>query len=483
MVAKTQPDAWTKRFGRSLQGETRDNYREYTAVLDQGLHLNRDRSKWQEPNPELSMALAVQQAVRSRLPLRTDPRSYQDYEALADDYSASIAIVRAAIEDVRRFVRAIVEVNNTYSAHGAENPLLRSTFWESYYGQMTKRSTSMLIPPQVMLSAELEGMDVEVAATRLCEKLGQTVRRFSDGVAAMLAELQAVELIGRINWRIPTACDSFYYEDMVVHEHLGEEVVERSPPEDVEFDYERLVKRVRQDVKKVSKDRHVVQHGLHVKVIGKAQRSPIDRFPDVIPEHVRRFLKTTPEWLSELMEIVSGKSRTDFVVARDIFVEEREVARTHREEWYEPCYCPLVTVGDYVLTGWGAKEVQVETARQHYGWLYTLAATLVVLAAICMGLARLGSWMWGYVAPVAATLSLAMFIEASRKRAIAQAEIASIGKLLSAGLSWFLLSSGLMGLAVGVATASWLLGMASGVCVVAGGLLLRRVMYRKSKKA
>jgi hypothetical protein len=91
--------------------------------------------------------------------------------------------------------------------------------------------------------------------------------------------------------------------------------------------------------------------------------------------------------------------------------------------------------------------------------------------------------MWGYVAPVAATLSLAMFIEASRKRAIAQAEIASIGKLLSAGLSWFLLSSGLMGLAVGVATASWLLGMASGVCVVAGGLLLRRVMYRKSKKA
>ena len=116
------------------------------------------------------------------------------------------------------------------------------------------------------------------------------------------------------------------------------------------------------------------------------------------------------------------------MVARDIVVEEREVIE-HKIEWREPCYCPLVTVGDYVLTGWGARETDVETARQFYGWLYALAVALVALAAISMGLARLGSPLWGYAAPLAATLSLVAFVEACRKRGIAREETVGIGQL------------------------------------------------------
>ena len=481
MASETEPRRWSNRIGRSLQPESRAIYREHTDVMDRGLHLDRERSQWQEPKPERWLAEEVQQAVRRRLPLRPDPRSYRDYDALAADFTASVEFLRAATVDLRQFIDGLVEVNNRYSSNVAENAALRKTFWESYYGDIAKQALSSLMPPAVILSAELEGMLVEVAAMELRDRLDRMAERFSKGVAGAFAELQAAELIGRVDWKVPTACDSFYYEDTVLHEHLGEEVVEVSSPKDVEFNYQQLFKRVQQEVKKVSKDRHVVRHGLHFKVVGNAEKSTVDNFPMVIPQHVQSFLKTSPDWLRDLMQIVRGKTRTDIVVARDIFVEEREVTKTHVHEWKEPCFCPLVTVGDYVLTGWGTREATVETARQNYGWLYLLSVALVGMAAISIGLARLGSPLWGYAAPLAATLSLGTFIEACRERAIARGEMADIWGLLTAGFAWFTFSSGLMGLMVGVAGGSWIIGTASALVCGLGADLLRRVVRRRKQ--
>jgi hypothetical protein len=323
----------------------------------------------------------------------------------------------------------------------------------------------------------MEGLLVEVAAMKLCERLDGMVKRFGKGVADAFAELQSAELIGRVDWRVATACDSFYWEDVVLHEHIGKEVT-KSEPKDVEFDYDRLKKRVQQEVRKTSKDRHTVRHGLHLKVVGNAHRSSIGDFPEVIPEHVQRLLKATPEWLTDLTELVRGTTRTDIVIARDILVEDRELSEIEVKEWEQPCYCPLVTVGDYVLTGWGTRESDIETARQSCGWLYALAAALVLLAAFSMALARLDNPMWSYGAPVAVTLSLAAFIEARRKHAIARGDVAGLGTLIAGGLAWFLLATGLMGLAAGVATPNWLLGIAGGVVTGVSGVLLRRVFQR-----
>jgi hypothetical protein len=410
------------------------------------------------------------------MPLRSDPTSYQDYEELVDHYTASVEFLRNANEDMQGFIDALVDVNNTYSTKGPSDTPLQRTFWEGYYGQMGKQAVSGLMPPTVILSAELEAMPVQSAAERLCDRLERMVERFGRGVADALAELQSVELVGRVEWKTPTACDSFYYEDTILHEHVGREVIELSPPEEVSADYERMVRWVQQEVRTVSKDRHVVRHGLHVKILGKAERSPVDRYSKVIPEPVQEFLRATPVWLRELSQIVSGKVRTDLVVGRDIFVEEREVAVERKESWPEPCACPLVTVGDYVLTGWGAKEADVEEASQLHGGLYSLAVALVALAAISMGLARLGNPLWSYAAPLAATLSLAVFIEACRKRAVARGEVIPMSKLIGGGLAWFVLASGVMSLAVAVATESWVLGIVGGVVTVIAGLLVRRVL-------
>jgi len=473
MVSLTNSAAATDRLGRSVQAAARERYRQHTAVLERGLPPARQTRDVPVVSEESSLAGRIGQAVQSQLPLRTEPEAYRDYDSLAADYSASVEFLRAAVADVRHFVDALLKFNCTYSSSGTENTKLRQEFLDAYYGGLTKAALAFLTPPPVILSAELEGLPVELAAVELRERLERLVARFSEGVAAAFLELQAAELVGRIDWPVPTACDAFYFEDTVQHEHLGREVTKHE--KDVEFDYDRMVKHVRGEVKTVEKDRHVVRHGLHLKVVGNARQHAIDAYAGVVPVDVRRLLKVIPPWMRGLVQIVEGTTRTDLLVARDIYVEEQEIGETESREWLEPCFCPLITIGDYVLTGWGAREDNIEVARRNYGWLYLLAGALVFVAAICTGLGELVGSLLGYVAPVAATLSLVAFVEACREKAIARQEHATVGKLISVGLAWLVFSLGLMALGSGLATSNWFSG-GMGACVtIAGGVLLWRV--------
>ena len=283
-----------------------------------------------------------------------------------------------------------------------------------------------------------------------------------------------MEWIGRIEWaETPTACEAFYYEDTIIHEHLGREITE-GPQEELEA-HIGSHRRVRQEVRTVSKDRHVVRHGLHLKVLGKARQNSINRFNQVIPVEVQQFLKTLPHWLRDLVQIVAGKSRTDLVFAHDIYVEEQEVSEVRREEWSEP-WCPLVTFANsYVLTGWGAREATIETARQNYAWLYVTAVALLLLVAVSMGLGQLASPIWGYLASLAASLSLAAFVEARREGAIARQRQASVWSLTVDGTAWFGFCLGIMALSVGLTAPNWVLVGVGVLVTTVGDMRWRRL--------
>ena len=105
------------------------------------------------------------------------------------------------------------------------------------------------------------------------------------------------------------------------------------------------------------------------------------------------------------------------MVARDIFVEERELTKTHQHEWKEYFdFCPLVTVGDYVLTGWGATRSHRRDSASE------LRLAVRAFGRTCRAggdLDRTGSTgksLVGLLAPLAATLSLGAFVEACREQ-------------------------------------------------------------------
>ena len=475
MILQGDPVVRPERFGRSLQEAAQKRFGERAGVL------------FLEPGPaprktvpatvvcEAELAEQIEDSMRATLSLFVEPKAYRDYDSLANDYIQSTRLLREAATDMRTLVESVWQVNTDYETSGAANAQLREAFLEDYFGDMAKKSTVDLTVPLEILTAEMEAKPLELAETELRDRVDRLLSGFAKDAAEVFARMQALELVGRIDWETPKACDAFYYEDTVIHAHLGEEVIQ-GPAEDVEFDYEQKVKRVRQEVRTVSKDSHTVRHGLHLKVLGKGLKSPIDRFTGVIPIDIRQFLKTVPTWLQPLVRIVEGTTRFDGIVGRDIYLETREVSRTEDREWLEPCYCPLVTVGDYVLTGWGVREANIETARGNYVWLYLLAVALLLLAGISMGLGQLMSPAWSYLASIAASLSLAAFVEARREGAIAQQSHVSLWELTLVGLAWFTLSLGVLALAVGLAAPSLLLGAAGVLVTVTGGAFLRRVV-------
>ena len=475
MILEGDPVVRPDRFGRSLQAAAQKRFGERAGVL------------FLEPGPaprkstpatvvcEAELAEQIEDSMRTALSLCVEPKVYRDYDSLANDYTQSTRLLREAASDMRTLVQSVWQVNTDYETSDTENAQLREAFLEDYFGDMAKESTTDLTVPLEILTAEMEARPLESAEIELRDRVDRLVGSFAKDAAEVFARMQALELAGRIEWLTPKACDAFYYEDTVIHTHLSEVVID-GPAEDVEFDYERLVKRVRREVTTVSKDSHTVRHGLHLKVLGKALKSPIDRFTRVIPVDIRQFLKAVPPWLRPVVRIVEGTARFDGVIGRDIYEETRKVSRTEDDEWFKPCFCPLVTVGDYVLTGWGVREANIEKARGNYVLLYVLAVASLLLAGISMGLGQLMSPAWSYPASIAASLSLAAFVEARREGAIARQSHVSLWELTLVGLAWFTLSLGVLALAVGLAAPSWLLGAAGALVTVTGGAFLRRVI-------
>jgi hypothetical protein len=95
-------------------------------------------------------------------------------------------------------------------------------------------------------------------------------------------------------------------------------------------------------------------------------------------------------------------------------------------------------------------------------------------------MARSEGSFWVYLAPLAATLSLGSFIEASRQKAISRGQTASIAILLAGGLAWCLVLFAFLGLSVAQNAGSWVLGFASALVGLAGWGLLELLEREKT---
>jgi hypothetical protein len=213
--------------------------------------------------------------------------------------------------------------------------------------------------------------------------------------------------------------------------------------------------RIREEVLDVTKTRHTVFHGLHVKVLAGAQRHRVDRFTGIVPQNIADFLRGCPAWLCEVIRVVDGKTRYDDVVDVEIDVATRKVGERRVRYLVPPAYCPLVVLGEYVLTGWGSEEASIETARQNWSQYHLVAVALVVLSGIMSGLGRLEATWIGYAAVLPMAMSLAAFLVGRREKAIAESKPSDLTSLLGKGFYWLALCLGAQLMGSGLAILYW----------------------------
>lgn len=421
-----------------------------------------------EGSPERPLDVLIEDSVRLRMPLYAEPATDRDRDSVMNDYSESIAVLQQAIEDVKGFVGRLWRLNVTNESKDELVEQVADQFAEEYYSKLIDPAAEQISSQTGAVSARLEVRPVEEVEALLQGRLDRHVGIFASEVKELFERLRQLELVGRVDWATDSACDSYYCEDLIVHES-AETTTHYGASEEVQTDYVVGRTRIRQETLDVTKTRHTMYHGLHVKVVAEAKSNRLGQFDGVVPKKIADFLDTTPSWLGEVIRIVDGKTRFDDVVDVRIDLAERVVGEPRVRYLVPPAYCPLVILGDYVLTGWGSREGAIETARQNYGWFYAVAGALVLLSGIMSGLGRMGNAWIGYAAIAPAILSLAAFIEGRRQEAISLGGAMDLVTLLGRGVFWFVLCLGVQALGSGFALMNWTV-IALGAILTYGGV-------------
>lgn len=433
-----QSPAIEEAFGRNLRGVTHDRFPD-RGSLDDSI---------EKVSLTESLDTLIDSALRSRMPLQAGSYGECDRDALMNDFSDSMALLRQAGEDVKDLVGRHWPINVENQLKDEFVGKVADTFVKEYYGNLIDSALEKISSPTGAVSARLEARSVEEVETMLRGRLDRHLGIFAGEVKDLFEQLWQMELVGRVAWATDDACDSYYCEDRIVHES-GEKTTHYGARENVDYTIGRS--RIRQETLDVTKTRHTVYHGLHVKVIAGAKRHRTDEFQGIVPQDIGTFLRATPAWLCEVIRIVDGKTRFDDVVDAEIDLAEKTVGEPRVRYLVPPAYCPLVVVGEYVITGWGSKDEAIETARQNYGLFYVVAVALVVLSGIMSGLGRLEATWIGQGAVVAMLLSLVAFLGGRRDQALASSKALDLRELLTKGAFWFVLCLGVQFLGSGVA--------------------------------
>ena len=421
------------------------------------------------------LARQIRHQIRATLPLKWEPGSYADYASLMDDFGRSADAVRRATDEARGFFEGIWRTNVDY-----RDDAIRGSVIEAYYAELHKRAAGSLIRPAPKLVAELEAMPVDEAEAYLRQSLDRAVDDVAGAVVEGLEALRTSELIGHIHWATPTACNAFCVQDVVTRQDMREHV-DRRFKDVLSEDPSRNVRRVREEIRRVRTSHYVVQHAVRLFYLSDARQCRIDAFDQFIPKRVQGLLRRTPVWLKPLVRIIPGTRRTDITYRRDLFVEET-VETVFDEERDEQIPrethvgCPVVLLGNHVLHGWGDEETAVEAARQGESLFLWLAGLLLLLAAGLTGLGQSLHPALGWLAAIAAPVSLAAFVAGLRERAVSRRQPVVASQLAYAGLGWVVLSLGLLGMAVGVTGFQWPLLCVGGLLLGIGGKMLLGVL-------
>ena len=416
----------------------------------------------------------VERTIRTRLSFAEEAQGYRDHAKLLDDYAQSIQVIREATQQVREMAEAAFRLNTDFQSEKRVSVKARDQFLAEHFEALSREINISLAPPSGILGAELEALPVEMAEIQLRGALDKAVHGFAMQVCDLLDRMGDLELAGLVDWKTHTACNGFFYQDIIIQEELGQQVIKGAKETVAVHDRGRYrVYKVNQEVIKITKGQHTLRHALHETYLSDAESHLTDQFTGIVPGDIRQFLGQLPDWLREMVRIVDGNRRSYRIIAQDVRTEEYEDTEVKilREE-EKVVYCPLVTLGHYVLTGWGDEENAVEVARQRSLSLLPLA---VVLQLLAIGLFILGQQRhpgFGTAAAVTAALGLTLFLESRRQRRIAASVPGNLLRTVSAAFVWTLFAVGLMALPAGAMSGNTALVIVGVVCVATATVFL-----------
>ena len=462
IVAEHEYPSWYReRFGGSAKRENRSGAAaNRSSESSDGSRFNRDVQS------DLSYPICgeIETVVRRHASFPGNSGSYKDTTALVSDFNASLAVVAQFTDDFRTMLESLCSFNLEFHCLGIPNETAKNDFLGRRREYLLNIVREGLMRPNPYTDATVERMSLTQAEEYLRRRLEQAIRNFSVQVCHTLDKLCDQSIVGVVDWTTSTACNAYFAKNSITQDELSKE--ESIGEEKLTTVNGRPV--LRQKTTTTTQGQHVMEYMLCPSYLSKASSHCLYDYRGTIPIGIKDFVQHFPPWLHELARIVDGMRQSARVIKVLVEAETYETVKIVPRDYPAPnsAYCPVVTIGHFVLAGWGAEDNVLEESRQS-GWnMLVVAAMLLLTACLLLFLGHPNHPVCIYGAAIGWGLSLISYARSVRDRAISKEQPATVRVLASECLRWFGISFGVLVLTIGLLRGALFLELL-GLCCLA----------------
>lgn len=297
---------------------------------------------------------AIARAVWDRMPFgKLDLSLDYDRTELARSYSESDQQLQQAADDVGGLLAAVRDTALVLRQDERISADSRAEWARKHRESLDQSMRFPVVPPDTALNFKSTG--TAGLAERLLSALRERVQQFASEVIQSLQHLAKQQLVGRIEWANGVDCRFTFQQFALTQELLSAETRQR-----------RIVDRRTGQRGRETLSSEVLQNTFsvlrHEHELINARQHELSQTVFPIPLPIQALVKTIPEWLRPLVRVVEGTQIKERIGEVDVTTENWRSAPqvVDRVLFHND---PALVLGSFVLSGWGQREIAVETER------------------------------------------------------------------------------------------------------------------------
>jgi hypothetical protein len=291
-----------------------------------------------------------------------------------DDFAAVDEIVRCFVKSHERLsemageARRLLETVCHAHVCGVRSDQIASKRQEEAEEAKIRECMDVTMPA-VWLGPELDASTVvqepAVVMAKLTQSLARSACKLVESFFSALEQLVDKEVVGLIQWHSDSVCKFHFFRRLLVHEFDGRTTKEQTATFWRSVDG-REVERTEKTTATTTKGRHVHEHIRHEQQLMNAANRPLGSSDLVIPEDVQQILDVVPHWLSPFVGVAVGECFRERIIRHTEKSEQWEDSQITKQVIERPVtyFDPAVTIGEFVLAGWGQREHAAEIERR-----------------------------------------------------------------------------------------------------------------------
>ena len=305
-------------------------------------------------------AIAEQMAIRiwERLPLASKS---------IDDFKTSPEIVRCFNESHNQLVERAAEARRLLEkvcrAHvrSVRDDRIEEERQREAEEAKVRECTDVTMPA-AWLGPELDAATVAkeppVVMARLTKSLATSVFDMVESFFSAMEQLVDKEVFGLIEWHSDSVCKFHFFRRLLIHQFDGQTTERTEELWDAIDDWGGS--RVTTTTTTAKKGRHIHEQIRHEQQLMEAAKRPLAAPDLVIPEDVQEIVDAIPEWLAPFVRVAVGECFRERIIRHTEKTEEWSQVIERAVTYFDPA----ITIGEFVLTGWGQREDAAEMERR-----------------------------------------------------------------------------------------------------------------------